>query len=62
MKVTVDPKLCIGCYLCSGIAPDVFEMDGDKAKLKKNADLKKDKKAVLEAEESCPVQAIKVSD
>ncbi len=30
MKVTVDKEKCIGCMLCSIMAPEIFEMDRDK--------------------------------
>jgi ferredoxin len=45
---------CIGCGLCSTTCPEVFEMDGAKAKVK----VSKDVPCVDEAIESCPVDAI----
>lgn len=58
-KVELNRDECIGCGSCCAIAPDIFEMDGDKAKVKtpqvKNADSAK------EAESSCPVSCIKVT-
>lgn len=63
MKVTVDRKTCIGCFLCNGMAEKVFEMAGDKAIVKKDVDLtnKKNQKEANEAKEACPVGAIKIS-
>lgn len=29
MKVCVDKSLCIGCGMCAGIEPSVFQMDAD---------------------------------
>lgn len=26
MKVFVDPDICLGCGICTGIAPDVFSL------------------------------------
>lgn len=62
MQATVDRKTCIGCQLCVGIAEEVFEMKGEKAQPKKGADLtnSKNQKLAKEAEESCPVEAIKI--
>ncbi len=57
-KVTVDKKKCIGCGTCVAVCSEVFEMDGDKAKPKTP---KTDKECAVEAEGSCPVQAIKVT-
>ena len=34
MKAKVNPELCTGCGLCVETCPEVFEMDGDKAKVK----------------------------
>ena len=58
MKVSLDKKKCIGCGACAAICPDVFEMDGEKAKVKS---AKTDKTCAKEAVDSCPVSAIKVS-
>jgi ferredoxin len=45
---------CIGCGSCASICPEVFEMDGAKAKVKAQKKLP----CVKEAIESCPVDAI----
>ena len=57
--VTVDESLCTGCGLCSSTCPEVFEIGDDNiAKVKEAAggcDLN-------EVAESCPVEAIKVTE
>ncbi len=58
MKVKIDKEKCIGCGSCAAICPEVFEIAGDKAKVKTP---KTDKKCAKEAEESCPAQAIKIN-
>ncbi len=56
-KVRVNKDLCIGCGLCTSIAPTVFEFDDDgKAKVVA-ADVPAEAE---EAAASCPVQAIEV--
>lgn len=65
MKATVDKYLCIGCALCSGIAEDIFEMDYDagKAVVKKEAMIgPENKERAKEAEQNCPVGAIKIKE
>lgn len=63
MKARVDKETCIACGLCPSICPDVFEIEDDgKAGAVVDSvpeDLQDDAK---EAEESCPVSAIKVSE
>ncbi|MFH1682526.1 MAG: ferredoxin [Candidatus Woesearchaeota archaeon] len=61
-KITVDQDTCIGCGACTAVAPDLFEMDDNgKSKAKKGeTSSEKELKAAQEAEETCPVQAIKV--
>lgn len=63
MKARVDKEKCIACGLCPSICPDVFEIEDDgKAGAIVDSvpeDLADDAK---EAEESCPVSAIKVSE
>ena len=49
----VDKDLCIGCGLCTGVAPGAFAF-GDDGK----AEVVGDDPAVEEAKESCPVGAI----
>jgi ferredoxin len=56
-KVKVDKETCIGCGLCSSICEKVFEMKDGKAYVKT---AKTDEKCAKEAEESCPVNAIKL--
>ncbi len=62
MKVKIDTKKCIACGQCVNIAPDIFELrdvEGEiKAQIKKDAELKGNKDAVLDAEEGCPTGAI----
>lgn len=54
--VKVDKDLCIGCGLCTSLAPSVFEFDDEgKAKV-----VLEDADAAAEAAASCPVQAITV--
>ena len=31
MKAVIDPGTCIGCGLCAQVAPDIYEMQDDKA-------------------------------
>ena len=59
MKVEVDQDICIGCGLCTNIAPDVFSMNEDnKAQAKDGEITEKDQTLVEDAANSCPVSAI----
>ena len=60
MKASVDRDTCIGCGVCTGICPSVFEMDGDKASTKVDIVPEGDEDAAREAAESCPVEAIRI--
>ena len=58
MKVKVDPELCTACGLCEDTCPEVFEMGDEVAEVIADpvpADKEDD---VIEAEESCPTEAI----
>lgn len=58
-KVKINMKECIGCGSCSAVCPDVFEPDGEKARVKESPT---DKECVKEAEETCPTKAIILSE
>ena len=59
MKGFVDRDSCIGCGLCAGLSPDVFEMDDEgKAVASENEIEEKLISDAKEAEMSCPVGAI----
>ena len=61
MEVTIDKKTCIGCGSCVAICPEVFEMKNNKASVKESAKkLKELPSCAKSAEESCPVDAIKI--
>ncbi|HUX14247.1 MAG TPA: ferredoxin [Spirochaetia bacterium] len=60
MKAMVDADTCTGCELCTTVAPDVFEMDGDVAKSVGDVPAGSEDSA-KEAAESCPVEAISLS-
>lgn len=60
MKATVNEETCIGCGLCPSIAPGIFEMREDgKAHTLVEKVPEDEQSAAQEAEESCPVDAIK---
>jgi len=60
IPVKVDQETCIGCGLCASLCPQVFEMgeEGKARVIKPNGGKEK---CAKEAEESCPVSAIKIS-
>jgi ferredoxin len=63
MKAIVDAEACIGCGLCPGICPDVFEMDDKNIAIVKLTPVPAglaDK--VKEAVDSCPVTAITIEE
>ena len=56
-KITVNES-CIGCGACTGVAPDVFEMNDEGL----SSVIGDDVDSAKEAAESCPVEAIEVED
>lgn len=66
MKISVDANKCIGCGLCESLSEGAIVLNSDtyKAEPKEGFDLSSQpsQAAVKTAEESCPVQAIKVEE
>lgn len=58
MKAVIDQAVCIGCGLCTTICPEVFEMDGDKAKVKGTDIPASFQDSAQEAANNCPVNCI----
>jgi ferredoxin len=55
-EVRIDDT-CVGCGSCVEICPEVFELEGEFAIIKKGADLSLDQK-IIDSAEACPVEAI----
>jgi len=61
MKAVVDNDACIGCGLCAQVAPEVYEMQGDKAVVL-GSEIAEDKlEDAKSGAEQCPVNAIEVA-
>ena len=58
-KIAVDKEKCIGCGACAAQC-DNFEMDGDKAKPKK--EVVNEIGCNKDGADSCPVEAISVKE
>ncbi|MBD3426459.1 MAG: ferredoxin [Candidatus Omnitrophica bacterium] len=60
MKAVIDQDKCIGCGLCPQIAPEVYEMKGDKAVTILD-EIPEDKaEAAQNGADQCPVAAIEI--
>ena len=58
MRACIDKDLCIGCGLCEGIEPSVFQMNNEnQAEVIADTTLQTED-TVTEAIDSCPVGAI----
>jgi len=57
MKQVLIEDSCVGCGTCVEICPEVFELEGELATIKKGADLSLDQK-IIDSAEACPVEAI----
>ena len=57
MKEVQIDDTCVGCGTCVEICPEVFELEGELAIIKKGADLSLDQK-IIDSAEACPVEAI----
>lgn len=61
-KVTVLRDVCIGAAPCTVIAPEAFELDSEGKAVLKDGWKNVEGKTILEAAQSCPVNAIEVYD
>ena len=59
--IRVDRDKCQGIGACVGIAPEVFDLDGEGKVFVVNA-AGGDDDLILEAAESCPLEAIRIFD
>ncbi|MDI2030797.1 ferredoxin [Saccharopolyspora sp. TS4A08] len=59
-SIEIDANTCIGSGMCAGVAPDHFELvEGYSTALQDRTEPSDD---VVDAAESCPVEAILVKD
>jgi ferredoxin len=59
-KLSVDPQVCVASGMCPAMAPDHFVLDGPHSRPLVPETEPSD--AVIDAAESCPVEAIRVRD
>lgn len=62
MKAYVDPDLCIGCGVCAGTCPSVFEMNDDGKAEAVHEPEEGEKDSAIEARDNCPVSAISIEE
>jgi ferredoxin len=63
MKVQVNADICAGFGICTGIAPDVFELHEDGYAIVLVSEVApEDEDAMRRAESQCPARAIVVSE
>ena len=60
MKVKVDEDMCTGDAICVDLCPDVFEMEGDIAKVIVDEVPEEFEDACRDAAESCPEGCIEI--
>ncbi|CEN89498.1 ferredoxin [[Clostridium] sordellii] len=61
MKSFVDKDVCIGCGACTGICPEIFEMEDDGLAVAKEGEVPAElEESAVEAQDGCPVSAITV--
>lgn len=63
MKVHVNSEICAGFGICTGIAPDVFELHEDGYAVVLVSEVKpQDEDTMRRAESQCPARAISLID
>jgi ferredoxin len=61
MRIEIDRELCISVASCVAVAPNTFELDDEGIAVVKNLN-GDDEKTILQAAQSCPVNAIRLFD
>ncbi|MCD4760605.1 ferredoxin [bacterium] len=61
MKIEIDRELCTSVATCIAVAPGTFELDDEGIAIIKNTK-GDDEKTILQAAQSCPVNAIIIYD
>lgn len=59
-KIIFSPEDCLGCGTCTAICPDNWEFDEEAGKSKPKQTELEDLGCNKEAEDSCPMGAIKI--
>lgn len=63
MKVKINEEECIGCGACVSLCPEVFDFNDEGYATAKEEEISEDlSQKVIDALESCPVDAIKRND
>ncbi len=62
MKVRVDPDACVGDESCVAICPEIFEMEGEIARVKMEDVPERLQDSCREAFDACPVEAIIIEE
>lgn len=62
MKASVDQDTCVGSGMCTQTCPEVFEMEGGKAKVKVDTVPEGAEDSCRQAADECPTQAISVQE
>ncbi|MDL2324553.1 ferredoxin [Ruminococcaceae bacterium OttesenSCG-928-A16] len=62
MKASVNRDTCIGCGLCVGICPAVFEMDDENIAVVHHQPTAATIESAKEAADNCPVAAITIEE
>ncbi|MEU5427000.1 ferredoxin [Streptomyces olivoreticuli] len=59
-RVSVDRELCLGSGICAALAPELFELAEERSRVR--GDEAAPDETLLDAADSCPAQAISVTD